>query len=246
MLNPPNVSLNSPQAAPATLTLGTAAWKAFDFFANIDFLLSIQSKTFLTMFNFFAQYGWWIILIIGSIWWWYSLQYAPSPRIEPRTVAVIGFLAFLWGVIVTVHSTGKVPNVIVGYGSLEAGACYARVNMERLQSFANDYDVALICGYDDQTIDKLTNPHVSVSSQRTIRPGVEGIRMPISEKMANRLRQMLRDAGGKELAMGTWHEAVLLPKNVYMASIQSLKDVVAQGGKIIDPAYYDYKAPKDR
>jgi hypothetical protein len=41
MFGPPNLSLNNAQTAPATLTLGTVAWKAFDFFANVDFLLSI-------------------------------------------------------------------------------------------------------------------------------------------------------------------------------------------------------------
>jgi hypothetical protein len=244
MANLPNVSLNNPQTAPATLTLGTAAWKAFDFFANVDFLLSIESKTFMTMFDFFANYGWGIILIVGGIWWYASTKYAPTPRIEPRTVAVIAFLAFLWGVIITVHATGKVPKVIVGYGSLSSGSCFAKVNMERLQSFAKDYEIALICGIEDQTVDKLADPNISVSTTRTIRQGIEDIRMPLSEKMRDKSSQMFRDAGNKPIPIGTWYEAVLLPKTVFMPSIQSLRDVVVHGGKIIHPSYFDYKPPK--
>jgi hypothetical protein len=236
----PSISLNNPQAAPATLTLGTAAWKAFDFFANVDFLLSIESKTFLIMFDFFANYGWWIILIAGSVWWYSSTKYAPAPRIEPVTVAIIGLVAFLWGVIVTVHATGKIPKVIEAYGSGMPGTCYAEVRMDRLESFRDDFNLALICGIKDPSVDKLKDPKISVSEPRVIVPGKAEILMRVSDDMLYKAQGMM----AQKYVPSVWHEAVLLPKTVYLPSIKSLADVVVQGGKIIDPAYFDYKPPK--
>jgi hypothetical protein len=36
----------------------------------------------------------------------------------------------------------------------------------------------------------------------------------------------------------TWYEAVLIPNGVSLDKIKILSDVIKEGGKIIDPAYY--------
>jgi len=231
------LSLDDPQAPAATLTIGSVLWKALDWVGSMDFLLSVESKTFLVMFIFFADYGWWILMIIGGVWWFTVHKNPPRDGISPLLIVSVALIAFLWGVVVTVYATGKVPNVIVGYGSSRADLCLSDINMDRLLSFQKDFEIALICLVKDPSIDKLKDPAISLSKPRTIHAGVERIVMPVSELMQSKIQSILSEKNVPSI----WHVAVLLPKTVYLPSIKSLADVVVQKGKIIDPNYYDYK-----
>ena len=190
------------------------------------------------MIDFFAQYGWWMLLLFGAAWWIRVGLLPPTANvIGPTLVGVVGVVTFLWGVIVTVYATGGVPKVITGYGSGKAEFCLAQVNMERLQSFQKDYALAVICGIEDKTIDKVKSTDIAISTLRTIHPGKDEVLFPTNERLRNKAKEI--QARGE--IPRVWHVAVLLSKNIYLQGIHSLHDVTVQNGKILDPDLFNYQ-----
>ena len=160
-------------------------------------------------------------------------------------VVVVGALAFAWGVLVTAFATGSVPTIIGSWGATHTH-CSATVDLYRLLSFRNNYDFALVCGFGDPTVDKLTDTRISISKLFIIRPESLSITMPISAEMSDGIKRLTSEArtssqlpSDAPIAVPVWWEPVLIKKGTNMAIIHSLADVVRYGGKILRPQYID-------
>ncbi len=141
------------------------------------------------------------------------------------------FVAFMAGVLVTVLATGEVPNVTVKWGSLGPADCAALLDGSRLLSFKKKYDVGLVCGIVDSSIDKLADTAITVSQPFTIVPG----EIEISASGSDALVKKLQSGHFTE----RWLKAVLLPKGLDVTKIASLNDVKKAGGKVISPGYWE-------
>lgn len=192
--------------------------------------MSIENQQFRMMFQIFADYGWMVLVAIGVIWAILSSKIKGKSILSPASLASVGVVSFLWGVLLTVNATGRIPKIIVSWGS-NGQECHAVLDTSRLSGFKKQYDIALVCGVDDATIDKLKNPAITITKPYTIVPG--------QIQVAERASKLMAEKMPVGATVTVWHEAVLLPKDVHMSSINNLSDVVKRGGKIINQTYWN-------
>jgi hypothetical protein len=219
--------------ASATLTVGSILWKVLAYSEHLDFLLSLREEKFSMIFTFFEDAGWWILAGIGILWF-FATRIKENTLPQPLNWAFVlscTVIAFLFGSLVTVKSSGEVPTVIVGWGG-DATSCNSVVDMSKLQSFRDKYKLYLICGFTDPTIDMLEDQRILISNPFDIRPGGVQIVANYSKHM-DELKQI---PAGTTLA--EWHHAVLVPNEISRDKISTLADVVALGGKILTPGLY--------
>jgi len=229
----PEENLRDPRIPPFILAAGTGAWKLFEYLEHVDFVLSIRSETFLVMFRFLVQYGWFLIAGVGILWFFVRYK-APKSNISADMVGVVGVVAFLWGMLITVYATGGVPRVIGSWGSAP-GTCSASLDTSRLGEFSGTYDVALVCGITDPEQDKFTDTRITLSSLYTIHEQP----ILISVTQSDAMQKLLNKAAsiGPSI-VNIWYDAVLLPKDADLKAIHQLSDIPKYGGKILEDGYY--------
>jgi hypothetical protein len=155
--SPPSHLRDTDTLAAAIFTLGSGGWKILAAWSNIDFLLSIREQTFSTMFDFFENTGWVIAIAVGLAILIFQWRKPPGRRTTSPTwglVASISAIAFLFGILLAVRSSGGVPSVISQWGT-SPPKCFAAIGTGRLMTFSTKYKVAFICGFVDFTVDKL-------------------------------------------------------------------------------------------
>jgi len=226
---------NSSQIPPTLLTVGSLCAKAFQWISNIDFLLSARSDNFNLMYKILIDWGTWVFFAAGLIWFLWRLKNPTSKEFWPAITVVTGMLAFVWGVLVTIHATGMIPKVITAWGGARLGECNATFDTSGLSSFHKDYHVVLICGVVDPKADQFTDTRITISKPYTILPRDPiKVSVPFNARMANAAQQIpVQD-------LFIWNVAVIVPKGADISSINSLSDVKKNDGKILSPDYYDY------
>lgn len=235
----------NPKKPPTILSIGALLWKAVAAWSSVDFILSIRNETFFIMFTMFLNYGWLVVVIGGIVWAFISTQTTEGRTLNPALVVVVGILAFIWGVLVTVLATGSVPTIIGSWGTT-GPSCWATVDTSRLLSFRKEYDLALVCGVTNPTIDKLADTRVSISNLFVIRAEPLTITTPYSKDMTEAINKLV-DEARKTAPEGTpmpvqvqiWWEPILVKKGTDMATIHRLSDVTRYGGKILRQQYFE-------
>ena len=196
----------------------------------IDFIMSIPGERFLMLFQAFVDIGVWILFGCGVIWAGVSYNRPSKGKLWPQIVFAVGLIAFIWGVLITVYATGSVPRVLIGWGSTQP-ICAATVDAHRLKSFRAQYDLAVVCGATDPSVDPLTTQKITISSRYTIIPNLIAVEKKFSDDMAQVAQP------GQTLTI--WYKAILIPKNVELSAIHSLADVNKYGGKILESGLYE-------
>jgi len=138
-------------------------------------------------------------------------------------------MAFAFGALVTVKSSGQVPNVIVGWGGNTA-QCNAVVDTTRLQTFKDTYKLVLICGVENPTMDKMEDERILISNPFDIRPGGVAIVANYSHKLDE-----LKAIQG---TVQVWEMIAMMPPGVSREKISKLSDIEKLNGKILAPGYY--------
>ena len=157
-------------AVPGLLTLGSIAWRITSAASTVEFLSSLRGEKVTLMFTFLLAYGWWILALVGLVW--LALIRSPNGPYRPGwdMVSVVGILAFMFGMLVAVRSSGIVPNVLAAWGPTLDG-CGATIDASKLQIFKDDYKLLLVCGKMDVAVDRMEDDRIAVSSAFTIIPG---------------------------------------------------------------------------
>ncbi len=249
--------------APTLLGVGTILWKLAGLAERVDFILRVQDETFAAIFEAFISYGW-IILILGSVLWGIYAAWKQSAPIEdgfkatPGMVLSVGLLAFLYGILIAVRATGAIPNVTVAWGPSGNG-CQLAVDTSRLATFRSQYYLVGVCGLNDPATDMLQQTNISISKPFTITPGGVRVFAPYSAAMTNALKGMVApgvttpdvvvppngatSTGGTSAAgtvsLNIWYQPVLVPKDTDFSKVTTLSDIKKQGGKILNPAYFE-------
>ncbi len=253
--------------APTLLAVGTILWRLAGLAERVDFILRVQDQTFAAIFEAFLDYGW-VILLAGSVLWPFAAAYlrknqpAPIERGLKSTwgmVVSVGLLAFLYGVLLTVRATGSVPNVMAAWGPTTTG-CQMALDTSRLSTFKDRYYLVGVCGFTDPSTDLLQQTGVTISKPFTITSGGVSIFAPYSATMANTIKGVtppvalptnaVTPASGAVqpsssttnaavLSMSMWYQPVLVPKEADISKSASLWDIKKQGGKILNPAYFE-------
>jgi hypothetical protein len=222
---------------PMVLTLGSGVWKAVSVLANVDFLLSIREERVVAMFEFFESIGWWIIALIGIVWYivrWNPKSGAPK-KASPNWPLLFSsaLMAFLFGVLLTARFSGSTPNVVTGYGA-DPPWCVATLNPRRIQIFQDIFRIGIVCGIEDPTIDPLTDDRITVSNLITIPTHGTTIAAPYSSKMKEFYVQRVARANVQnEKKITLWTRAILLPKDLNRDKVSNLSDVISLHGKLL-------------
>jgi hypothetical protein len=218
--------------ASLLLAVGSLVWKWVSVAANIDFLLQINEEKFAMIFDFIENMGWIFLVIIAFIWGAIRLSRSEKASIAPSwsTVIVISIFSFMFGTLIAVRSTGHVPDLIGTWGSNPSG-CTESVYTNKLLSFRTNYKLAVACGLDDATVDKLDDDAISISNAFTIIPGAIDIFTPMRDAMLNKLK-------AQQLGR-TWHIPVLVPNGIQTNKITTLSELQRMGGKLLVPQYFN-------
>jgi hypothetical protein len=216
---------------PIVLSFGSLFWRIVAAWSNIEFLMSIREEKFRLMLQGFLDWGWIVLIVIGIAWFFL----APRTRRGNQVgwVVTMTVLAFLYGILVAVNASGAFPNVIAAWGGDERG-CWANVVTQPLRSsFRKDYNVVLVCGVSDPSVDALEDERITFSSPFNISGQTVRIAAPFSTAMRN----MLSPPRGQIVSF--WFEVIVIPKNADRSRLKRLSDVPKHGGKIIRQQYYD-------
>jgi hypothetical protein len=233
--------------ASAVLTVGPAIWKAVSNISNVDFLLGINGEKFNMLLNFLEGPGWALLTIVGVVWFFARISYRKylPPKPGPNWALLVSSIvvAFLFGVLVTVSSTGGVPALFVAWGSGDIHTCSAVVDANKLISFRKDYKLAVVCGYQDASKDRLDDENITVSNRFTITPGAIQVVTAVALPMAQRAAQIIADGQkgnqNASVAIPTWYDVILLPNEIPTSKVAKLADVTALGGKILNSQYFN-------
>ncbi len=228
---PQQIQINPPSkfSGPHVLFWGSALWRGIGHLSNIDFLMSIQTHRLKEAFEWFYDYGSFALPVLALVWGYgIKKRWIARPSWK-ETVLVIALIAFLWGVLVALMVTDKVPRTIVGWGTdPRLGGCLATLDVSSLQRFKDKYDVAMMCGVRSPSVDRLTDKTISISNKFNIPPNNIDILAQFSDQMkASTDRRTI------------WFMTVLIPKEIDMPVIHSLADVRKYRGKIIESGYFD-------
>ena len=235
--------------ASVLLTVGPLFWKWISYISNVDFLLNITGEKFNMFLNFLQGPGWLLLSLGGAIW--FLRNYVRRNEAEPRHTPTWGLLlstvvvAFMFGILLAVDSTGAVPKTIMSWGSTDPNSCVATVDTSKLVPFKKDYKVAVICGLQDPTKDFLDNETITVSNAYNITGAAVAMQTPIREGMKKVMNEAVErtkaamSQANITVAVPTWYEVVLLPNEVSVSKIAKLSDVLSLKGKILNAQYFN-------
>jgi hypothetical protein len=241
--------------APAILTIGTVLWRWLSAASNVDFLLSINEEKFAVLFQFMHSTGWWLLALAGVVWLLFEWPRRKSGGLTPALnsaalVAACSFVAFLFGALVTIRATGSVPNIITAWGG-PAGRCTVTFDTTRLLSFRSKYKIALACGVEDATTDKLEDQDITFSKPFTIVGGGLTIVAPYRATMTQHVEKLMESAKTLTGSLSSqqqpvnvilqfpiWYEPVLVPNEVSLEKVATLAELMRLGGKVLRPQYF--------
>jgi hypothetical protein len=263
-----NAILDNPKAPPIIFAVGSALWKLVAAWSNVDFILSVREEKFGLMFQFLLDYGWGILIGVGILW---VLQVHKAPedasRVHWGMVFSVGTLCFIFGVLATAYATGSIPQIIVMYGS-DGKNCTAEFDTSRLSSFRDKYNILLVCGLNDPTVDRFEDQRIALSSPFGISPAAVTITTPYGriQEAINALVQSNLPPGAvlvqpalpsspsvaqkpsstqspktvmqQRVEISMWHTPILMPKDADLSEIKRLSDVPKHGGKILEKGYF--------
>ena len=138
---------DDPQAwASAILGFGSLAWRLISAWANFDFLLSMREEKVAMAFDFFANKGWLILLIVAIIWAAVRYFRLRDPNIRMRdpipdwTMVICSVtMAFLFGVLFAIKSSQGFPTIInrMSFFSTHCNATIPHQEFSSLQTIIN-------------------------------------------------------------------------------------------------------------
>jgi hypothetical protein len=232
---------------PVLLTISALLWKLVAVASNVDFLMSPRSATFALLFGFFLATGWAVLLVVGICWLLANL-FTPvrGKAVGPATIVVVGIVAFSWGVLLAVQSTGAVPHLVTKWGRTSS-TCDITVDTTHLAGFKDSYDLAFVCGIVDPAQDKYADTRIAVSSTYSIHPpGRVDMLATYSVPLTAEIEELKKKAteGRPEgsvtyVPASMWYEAIIVPKGMDMSALHRLSDVTIYGGNILDRNYFE-------
>jgi hypothetical protein len=216
---------------------GSVIWKIISIASNVNFLLTVQGETFGVIFRAFESYGWVILMVIGAWLFWVRWDQVKKRGVleAPSWPMVLScsIMAFVFGVLIAVRSTGMVPNVVLAWGG-GASQCSVVVDGTKLMSFQSNYKVAFACGFTDPRSEKLKDDRITISNSFEIISGAIQMTSALSSEMVTAIPAL-----SKQLPVANiWYEALLLPNGIESQNLKNLSDVLKVGGKIVDPQYF--------
>jgi hypothetical protein len=254
-----HLTSDSDAQASIILAVGSALWKLISDISNVDFLLSINGEKFDLFLNFLQGPGWMLLTVIGVVWFIVTVirrrqadKYRPLRSPSWGLVASSVVVAFLFGILIAINSSGSVPNVLIAWGSaLNEQNCAATIDTTRLSSFRKKYKLAIACGATNSTIDHLDDDSIAISNPYTIIPGGVAITVPWRQEMQKKITELIDQGKAKAAAANVppqvqvqvpvqmWYDPILIPNDIPANKINKLSDLLKFGGKILRQQYFN-------
>jgi hypothetical protein len=134
--------------------------------------------------------------------------------------------AFALGAI-TVAQFARQPNIWISWardkGTINP-ACMGDINTSRLINLKDDYEVVLICGPLDPTVDKMTDSRAHISIPFKITGAVLPIRSGLTEQERIEFDKYTF----------WWFRIAIIPEGRDMRKIKSLTDILNNRGRFLD------------
>lgn len=225
--------LKDPKAPPIVLVVGYFLWRAISALSSVDFIFSIKNSGVAAVFQFVMSNGWWSIPTIAAVWlaiiWGRPMKSGAGPTWG--IVGVLAVLAFLFGAMVTVYASSTAPPIVRSWGiGMSDGrrTCYIEADTSRLVNFREKFQVFMICGVNDSTVDMQEDDRIILSAPFSISGGVTRIEV----RIAGKLDFIHSLPPGNGLTM--WRNIVLLPRGTDPTRIKTLSDVPRFGGRVVE------------
>jgi len=217
--------LEDPKVAPSVLAIGSVLWRLFAAWGHVDFILSMREEKVATVLQSLLDYGWVILLVVGVGWFFVSKK-INAGTVHWGTVASVGIIAFLFGILTAAYSTATIPNVIGGWSGATDG-CSALVDTSKLVGFKNRYHLFLVCQIADPTIDPLEDTRIAISSPFNITG--RGLQIVVPYAPDSPIKKVATVGTLTNLTI------VLLPREQDLSRIKRLSDVPKDGGIVLIP-----------
>lgn len=201
---------------------------------DIDFLLLIENQQVAHVLDAFLRIGWIVAVIIGLVLWVSAYRTRDDGTTEYRFAPVFmttGIVFFGAGVITASKYLSGTPPLFLNRGISESEDkskvyCNAVLDGSRLQNFAEDYYVVLICVPAAGDRDIMRDDFVHISFAKTITPGNISILSRLTEEQRQEFSRY----------SATIFRAAAIPKTANKDAYRTLEDIEAMGGVLFPDA----------
>jgi hypothetical protein len=184
-----------------------------------------------------------------------QLPLMPTPpkwyKIYLPHLIMLGLIIALWIPWMANSRHKDHPPVMVGWGSTDPRVCTGMVNGAALTPKFERYNLILVCGIDDGTVDKFEDTRISVSNPYNIRAELLNIVIAVSPQMGEGISKItghpwppsnipIPAPSPKKgnlsivaLPIPEWYETAVIPKGTNLGDIRKLSDISRVGGFVL-------------
>ena len=208
-------------------------WRFVEHWADVDFLLSLRSEKAAFWFILLRDYGIWVIAIVAVA----LLFGRPRPTVRAvglEFVIVAATFAMLGGILMGMLFTKSSPRQIITEWAYTMEGCVATFDTAQLASLSEKYDVVLICGAKDSSVDTLEDTGITKSKAFTITGGRVQILAPYTSSTLRQMKKLLASQPYNVLGLTIWFDPVIIPKETPLERITRLSDIPRFGGRVLE------------
>ena len=171
----------------------------------------------------FGVFCWLVAVVLIEVGLWFHFR----GKLRTRVMITVGLTCstlIAWAIWPPTGAALRSSEILLGFGLPRA--CGGNIDSEPILIYAEDYRVALVCGFDDPRTDRYNQVAITVTNGHRITGATFRVASLWSEEM-------------EKVAIGTkrqWHRVILLPAGINSARIKTLADVEKLGGVIVHPS----------
>lgn len=194
----------------------------------------------------------WVIVVVAYV--------AKRVRLGPKSftdrvllgLIVVGLMVSTWSLWLQYQRQGaEKEKVLIGWGVHDPFKCGGIVNGGPLLDYRDEYEVVVVCGLIDRTIDRFKSKQISVSQRFAIRKGRQHIDFPVNNRMSKSIQKGIEQIKQRAVKQGTakgqlipillnkWYTVALVPKGLDLSLIERMSDIPRHGGFI----WGEHKSP---
>jgi hypothetical protein len=147
------------------------------------------------------------------------------PIVAMALLAAIGWVPYIFHI-----GQPNISNHVTVWG-VNPDRCYQVVDGSSVIDYSAKYNVALACGFNTATVDRMQDGLITISNSFTIHKEQVAMEVKYSPAMIETIKGMITSVPVQPPTI--WTQSFLLPKSVDVSRIKRLSDIREFGGKLI-------------
>ena len=147
------------------------------------------------------------------------------PIVAMALLAAIGWVPYIFHI-----GQPNISNHVTFWG-VNPDRCFQVVDGSSVLDYSAKYNVALACGFNTATVDRMQDGVIAISNSFTIHKEQVSMEVKYTPAMIDTIKAMIASVPAQPPTI--WTQSFLLPKTVDISRIKRLADIHEFGGKLI-------------